>query len=241
MKDMNLSKKTQKLIFFIAVAVIIALSVLIFRFVGIPMMNYVKEPGQFRAWVDSHGFVGRLAFAGMMMLQVVVAIIPGEPLEIFAGYAFGALEGTLLCIASQTIGGLFVFLLVRRYGTRIAEIFFSGEKLRSLRFLKYSKKRDVLFFIIFMIPGTPKDLICYFAGLTDIKISAWLLISVLGRIPSVVTSTIGGDAMGTKKYLFSLIVFAATFAVSLIGLWIYNKICKIHERREAEKKENSEK
>ena len=67
--------------------------------------------------------------AGMVVLQVVVAVIPGEPLEIAAGYAFGALEGTLLCMVGTWIGGLMVFLLVRRFGVRAVEIFFPLEKL----------------------------------------------------------------------------------------------------------------
>lgn len=63
------------------------------------MLKFVSEPEKFRAWVDGHGIYGRLAFIGMMVLQVFIAIIPGEPLEIGAGYAFGMWEGTLLCMA----------------------------------------------------------------------------------------------------------------------------------------------
>ena len=100
-------KKRKQAVALIGLGLAIAMAVSIFWFVGRPMLEFVSQPEQFRAWVDSHGVWGRLAFLGMMMFQVFVAIIPGEPLEIGAGYAFGAVEGTLLCVLATS---LFLFL-----------------------------------------------------------------------------------------------------------------------------------
>ena len=72
--------------------------------VGGPLLRFIDDPEKFRAWVNTHGIWGRIAFVGMMVLQIVIAFIPGEPLEIAAGYAFGAVEGTLLSIAGAAIG-----------------------------------------------------------------------------------------------------------------------------------------
>ena len=162
----------------------------------------------------------------MVIFQVVIALIPGEPFEIAAGYAFGAVEGTLLCILASTLGSVAVFLLVRRFGVRLVEVFFSKDKLKSVRFLKSTPKRDMLFLIIFMIPGTPKDLLTYAVGLTDIKFSRFLLIVSVARFPSVITSTIGGSALGMANYKFAIIVFALTAIISLAGIAIYNYICR---------------
>ena len=123
-----------------------------------------------------------------------------------------------------------VFALVRCFGLRLVEVFFSREKLRSLRFLKSSPKRDMLFLIIFMIPGTPKDLLCYFAGLTDIRFPLWLLICSLGRLPSIITSTLGGDALGTENYIFAAAVFAITLLVSAGGIFLYRQLGKKGEK-----------
>ncbi len=79
-------------------AAVILMTALICWNVGKPMVEFVSQPEQFRAWVDSHGLWGRVAFVGMMAFQIIVAFIPGEPLEIGAGYAFGVAEGTFLCI-----------------------------------------------------------------------------------------------------------------------------------------------
>ena len=227
-RKQELTKKQQKTLATVAVCVLILVLVLITLLVGGPMIRFASEPEKFRRWVEEQGILGPLLYAGMVFLQVVVAIIPGEPLEIVGGYAFGAVEGTIVCLLAAWLGGLAVFALVRRFGVRLVEVFFPMEKLRNLRFLKSSPGRVMLFLLIFMTPGTPKDLLCYYAGLTDMKLTVWLLISSLGRIPSVVTSTIGGDALGNESYLFAAIVFAATFLISAAGLMIYNHICKRH-------------
>ena len=216
------------------VCIAVVASALIMWLVGAPLVRFASEPEKFRAWVDGHGFGGRIAYIGMVIFQVVIALIPGEPFEIAAGYAFGAVEGTLLCILASTLGSVAVFLLVRRFGVRLVEVFFSKDKLKSVRFLKSTPKRDMLFLIIFMIPGTPKDLLSYVAGLTDIRFPVWLMICSLGRIPSIITSTVGGNALGTQNYWFAIAVFAATMAVSGVGLLIYNRIWKRHAAREKE-------
>ena len=209
----------------IAAAVIAAAVCLVCR----PLVEFASEPELFREWVDSHGVLGRLAFVGMVMLQVVIAILPGEPFEIAAGYAFGAWEGTILFLAAAAAGSIAVFLLVRCFGAKLAEVFFSGKELSSVRFLKTNPRRTMLFLVVFMLPGTPKDLLSYFAGLTDIRFGVWVVICSLGRMPSVVMSTVGGDALGTERYWFSLIVFLLSLAVSVAGLLIYNRIVTRHK------------
>lgn len=220
----TLSRKEQKAIGIGALVIAIVLMGLAGWRIGVPMLRFASEPERFREWVQANGCTGQLAYIGMVILQVVIAIIPGEPLEIAGGYAFGALEGTLLCLIAATLGSLMVFALVRRYGMRLAEVFFPQSRLHSLRFLQSSPRRDFLFLLIFTIPGTPKDLLCYFAGLTDIRLGAWLLICSLGRLPSIITSTVGGDALGSKSYLFAAITFAVTLAISGTGMLVYNRI-----------------
>ena len=230
----NITRKTQKILCIAAIIVAVAVSALVFVFVGIPVIRFISEPEKFRAWVEARGIGGKLAFVGVVILQVIVALIPGEPFEIAAGYAFGAVEGTVLCIVAAAIGSVCVFLLVRQFGEKLAEVFFPQKKLSDLRFLKSSPRRDFLFLVIFTVPGTPKDLLCYFAGLTDIRFPVWLLICSFGRIPSIITSTIGGDALGTQNYFFAAAVFVVTLAISGLGLFVYNAICKRRREKSSE-------
>lgn len=224
--------KQKKLIGWAAIAIFLLLSAVVGWFVGRPLVRFASQPEQFRQWVDGHGLMGCAAYVGMVFLQVVVAVIPGEPLEISGGYAFGAVRGSLLCLLGAFLGSVAVFALVRRFGRELVDIFFPREKLENLKFLQSSPKRDVLFWLVFMVPGTPKDLLCYFAGLTDLSWGKWLLLCTVGRLPSVLTSTIGGDALGVKDYQFAVLVFAATLAVSAVGLLIYRALCRRHQRRQ---------
>ena len=193
-------------------------------FVGKPMIKFVSDPEKFRLWVDEKGFLGKLAFVGMVLFQVVLALIPGEPLEIGAGYAFGAVEGTLLTAIGTVLGSVTVFFLVKRFGVKLCEVFFRRDKIMSLKILKNKNRRDILSFLIFFLPGTPKDLVTYFLGLTDIKLSQVLFLSGIARLPSIITSTLGGDALGVKKYTTALLVFGITLAVSGVGVAIYKRI-----------------
>ena len=230
MKRMELTEKHKKILAWASLAVFVLLSAFILIFIGRPMIRFAASPDRFRAWVGEKGLWSRFAYMGMVFLQVLVALIPGEPLEIAGGYAFGPVEGTLLCLFAAALGSVAVFFFVRLLGIKLVEVFFSKEKIRSLRFLRSSPQRDLLFLLVFTVPGTPKDLLCYMAGLTDIKFPVWLLICSLGRIPSILTSTLGGDALGTKNYWFAAIVFIVTLLISGGGLLLYRKICKKHSK-----------
>ena len=175
--------------------------------------------------MDRSGFWGQLLFVGMVFLQVIVALIPGEPLELAAGYAFGTVEGTLLSMGGILLGSAVIFLLVRRFGPKFAEVFFPEREIKKLSFLKDPRKARVLTFILMTIPGTPKDLLSYFVGLTPLTLMQWLKIVVIARIPSLLTSTISGGAAGEENYLLAGITLSVTLLLSCLGIWYYRKIC----------------
>lgn len=211
----------------------VVFTAVVFWFVGKPMIQFVSQPDEFRNWVDTHGIWGRLAFLGMMVFQVIIAIVPGEPLEIGAGYAFGVVEGTILCLLGTLIGGVIIFLFVKKFGMRFVTLFVDQEKILSLKFLQNTRRLHLVAFILFFIPGTPKDVLTCIVGLTPMKLPAWIFITTVARIPSVITSTIGGNALGTQEYLFAVIVFVVTAIISGLGVLVYQKITKHHAEKEA--------
>lgn len=222
----TLTEKQKKMLSAAAIIIFILLFAALAWFVGRPMIRFARQPEQFRSWVDGHGALGCAAYAAMVFLQVVVAIIPGEPLEIAGGYAFGAWWGTALCLIGAVLGSVAVFALVRRWGRPLAEVFFPKEKLDKLQFLHSSPKRTALLWLIFTAPGTPKDLLCYFAGLTDMKWRTWLLIATVGRLPSIVTSTVGGGALGDRNYTAAAIAFGVALAAAGVGYLVYRAVCR---------------
>jgi len=224
--------RRRKIVSIISILLIIAVFIVITVTVGNQLFVMVKDPIKFRNWVSSQGFWGRFTLIGLMCMQVVIAIMPGEIIEIGAGYAFGAVEGMILCLIGAAIGSAIIFMFTKRFGIKLVEAFISREKINSLKFIKDSKKLNVLVFTLFFIPGTPKDIITYFIGLTPMTLRTFLILSSIARIPSIISSTIGGNALGLQNYKFAIIVFLVTSAISIIGIIIYNKISKHAEKDE---------
>lgn len=228
----DIQKKKRRSLIYLALALIVMAAAGVA--LGGPALKLAADPQHFRQWVQEQGFLGQLAFVGMVILQIVVAAIPGEPLEIAAGYAFGVTQGTILCLTGSAIGGGLVFLLVRRFGMPLVELFFSKEKIQKIENLPLFKEPEKLYgtmVLLFLIPGTPKDLITYIAGLTRMRLIPWLLITGLVRFPSVITSTLGGNALDQGSWGFAAIVFGGTAAVSLLGLWLYRRISKANAQK----------
>ena len=213
----------------ISLAVVIILAVLATVFIGKWLSSFSQE--DFRAYIQSYGPMGWLVLLGLQFLQVFIALIPGELLESAAGYAFGPFIGTALCYAGVALASALVFVLVRRFGVRLVEVFISREKIAQLRFINTEQKRNRLIFLLFFSPGTPKDLFTYFVGLTDIPLGTFLTISLIARFPSVVSSTCGGHLLGEGKYWGALILYGITGAVSLAGLLLYRAILRRKEKR----------
>lgn len=208
----------------ISMAVVVILALLITLFIWNWLASFSQD--DFRAYIQSFGPMGWLVLLGLQFLQVFIALIPGELLETAAGYAFGPIIGTIICYLGVALASALVFTLTRRFGVRLVEIFISREKINELRFINTEKKRDRLIFLLFFIPGTPKDLLTYFVGLTDMKLSAFLTISLVARIPSVLSSTFGGHLLGEGQWWGAVLLYGITGIVSLTGLMIYNKILR---------------
>lgn len=221
-----MTDKHRKILYLASVLFFILFCVVIGWYIGIPMVRFAEEPEQFRSWVDRSSIWGRLLFVEMVFLQVIVALIPGEPLELAAGYAFGAVEGTLLSMLGIVLGSWVIFIAVRRFGQKLVEVFFTEKDLKQLSFLKNPKKAKALAFILMTIPGTPKDMLSYVAGLTPLSLKDWLTIVVIARIPSLLTSTVSGGAAGEENYLLAGIMLALTLIFSGVGILYYRKICK---------------
>lgn len=190
-----------------------------------PVVSVVENPVAFRAWVDAHRMIGRLAMIGLMTVQVIFAFLPGEPMEIAAGYVFGVWEGLLLCLTGATIGCLVTANLTRRHGRGIMTAFFSQEQIDKLPFFRNPEKQMLTVFLLYLIPGSPKDLFNYALGLTRLNIPRTLALTAVARIPSVITSTISGHALGSQDVPAALITLAATGILSLLGLILYRRMC----------------
>lgn len=223
MKD-NQTECGKKLLSAVSLTVILLLAGLVTWIVWRWLASFSQE--DFRDYIRSFGVWGCLVMFGLQVLQVFLALIPGELVETAAGYAFGPLWGTALCYGGVAAASALVFALTRRFGIRLVEVFVSREQIRQLRFLKTERRRDIFLFLLFFIPGTPKDLLTYFAGLTDIRFGRFLGITLIARIPSVVSSTFGGHLLGEGKLWGALLLYGITGAASIAGLSAYRALVR---------------
>ncbi len=181
----------------------------------------VTDKETFKLWVDTHAVSGRVLYTVMVAVQIMVAVIPGGPIEVAGGYAFGAVQGIILFTVGATVGSVAVFLLVRRFGQHLVEVYFQKHQIDKLKFLQDERKRDPLFFILFLLPGAPKDLLCYVAGLTRMRFPVFLIICSIGRLPAVVGSAVSGHALSKDNMMIAIVAFLITAALSAAGFWVY--------------------
>lgn len=227
--------RRRRILGLISLIVVAILFVGLTIFIGKYFMELADTPERLQEYIQSYGWKGRFVLLGLQILQIIIALIPGELIEVGAGYAFGAVEGTLICMIGVAIASSFIFLLTKKLGVRLVEIFISREKIDELRFINSEQKLKRMVFLLFFIPGTPKDLLTYFVGLTRMKLHEFLIISMIARIPSLVSSTIGGHVIGQQNYGAAILIFAITGIVSLAGMKIYSEIVKRRRVRQSQK------
>ncbi len=230
--------KVLKIIFaIVAAAALIALTVYFF-----PLISKLKDAEfreQVRDFIAERGAVGVLIMLGVQLLQVVLSVIPGEPVEVLFGFIYGPWLGALLCLLSMALGSFLVFTVTRALGRKFMDKAEQSGKYDKFKFLKDPARRDMLIFILFFIPGTPKDTLTYFAPFTKIELGKFLLLSTVARIPSVISSTFAGESIFSGDYLSTVLIFAVTGAIGIAGIFLYNFILKKNsEKNEARDTDN---
>ena len=210
----------------LAVAIIAGLSVFATKsFLAVGEGETVADAGRhFKDMINGYGAWGVLIAFGIQVLQVVVSPIPGEVIETGMGLAFGWFGGAVICLLGAALSSFLIMLLVRRFGTKFVELFVSLDKINNLKFINSEKKLNRWVLILYMLPGTPKDPLIFFFGLTRIKISTFVVISTLARIPSIVTSTIGGQWIEQKEWVKAIILYVAMGLISLACIFLYKVI-----------------
>jgi uncharacterized membrane protein YdjX (TVP38/TMEM64 family) len=183
------------------------------------LLAWLADARAVRAFVSDHAFVSRLAMLGINIVQVLLAFLPGEPVELASGYAFGFWEGTALCLVASGLATSMIYWATRRWGWKLVGLFFDRSLFDRFSWLKSAKRLELIMLIVFLIPGTPKDFLTYFAGLTNMRFLPVVLIATLGRIPSIVTSTITASAVGSGNWpLVACTLVASAFLLAVGGL-----------------------
>ena len=166
-----------------------------------------------------------------MVVQIFLPILPGEPVEILAGMSYGAIGGLIIVFLGAFVSSFIIFFAVRKFGRNFIYAFVSKEKIEKIEQSKiFSNQRrlDLILFVLFLIPGTPKDLLVYIGGLLPIKPMKFLLISTFARFPSIVSSTIAGSNLIAGNWAVVIATYLITFLIAALIIYMFNKNEKVY-------------
>lgn len=219
-----MNKKTKILRILLSIGIVIVLAILLWRIVPL-MKDLATTEGQiaFKEKIDSMGFGGLLVLFGLQIVQILLVILPGEPFEVLAGMYYGAWGGALFITISVFITTTIIFFTVRKLGKKYLYNFFKKEKVDKImksKLLKNPRNLNIILFILFFLPATPKDLLVYIGGLLPIKPLRFILISTLARFPSVITSTMVGANILNGNWETSLIIYAVTLVIAALSIYL---------------------
>lgn len=188
----------------------------------------VTEEGRgeiYRA-VESYGIFAPLVFAGLMALQIIIAFIPGGPLELIAGMLFGGIRGTLFTMLGAVSGTAVVYLLVKFFGRPLVHFFISEERIQKFSVLNDERRLEFWVFILFLIPGIPKDLLTYIVPLTKMRALHFIILSSIARFPAIAASVFMGDSISDGRYWLSIVIACACAIAAFIGFRVKTRILK---------------
>ncbi len=219
-------KKARTTLIIINIAVIIFVVLLLFLlgfyfWEDIKSLNTLEGQIEFGNRIRQSGILGFFIIIIVNIFQVVVAFIPGEFVEIICGMLYGPLLGMAVCLIGFALGTVCIFGLVKLLGKPFIDINVKN-KSSKLKFLEHETRALIILFFIFLIPGTPKDFITYAIPLSKIKMSHFIIVTSIARIPSIITSTIVGAALTTGDNDVAIIVTITTLVIALVGI-IFNK------------------
>ncbi len=234
-----MSTKNKVKIFKILLTVVVItlfIAITMYLFPVMKNLSTVKGQVDFKEKVATSGMLGMLSLFGLQVAQIFLIIIPGEPIEILAGMCYGGLWGTVFIMVSAAIISTTIYLLVRKFGRKFVYNFCDEKKVAKIensKLFQNPKKIELIMLILFLIPGTPKDLLVYVAGLLPIKPIKFILISTFARFPSVITSTLAGEQLAIGDWKMSIILYVAILILVAIIVLIINKFDKDKITRDA--------
>ena len=197
---------------------------------GPALWSFFSDIDAVRAWIADRGALAPVAMAAVVVAQIVVAVLPGEPIELAAGYLFGFWGGTALCLVGSLAGTLAVTGLVRALGMRAVRLFFTREQIEGVPWLRDSSRLEAVMFAVFLIPGTPKDVLTYAAALTDCPWWKIAAIATVGRVPSIVSSTLAAGFAAGGDWALAAVTVAITVVLAIAGAAVYASLQKNGKR-----------
>ena len=208
--------------------VFLSLIILLFAFTIYEYYSvYYKEfrsPKEIKNLIVSYKQFSVGVYILLQIVQVVIFFIPGEVVQISGGYIFGSLWGTILSLIGITIGSSFVFFLSKLTSKLFLQKEIERKKLSFLKKALKGKNGTLIIFIVFLIPGLPKDIIGYVCGLYKIDFKEYIIYSTIGRAPGIVITSYFGANLFAENYLRLVIIATVASILFVLGVLYGKKI-----------------
>lgn len=205
----------------VLVVLVIVIGLLVALAWAIGRVGILTDPMALRRWLLGFGIFAPLVFILLQAAQVVVAPIPGQVLGVVSGYLFGTLWGTVYSLIGATLGTWIALGLARHFGRPFVERVIAPELID--RFDRIADERGLLaMFLVFIVPGIPDDVICFVAGVTELRIRHLLVASVIGRLPGYLLSNTAGDSLAATRYVEAAVILGVLGLAAVIG-YVYRE------------------
>lgn len=234
-EDNNYSKQKKTL-------AIIKFAVLLLIIVGIPAFLYLNYGAELFSkdsadriidYLTAHRRESALLIILIQMLQVIICILPGQPIQFASSYMFGIAIGFILSIIGAVIGSAIAFYLAKLLGKDMLYILFDRDKIEDYRNKLNSAKGLLIVMLIYLIPGVPKDLTAYAAGISDIKFKPFIIVSSIARSPAMLGSLLLGHFYGEGDYRAITILIIAVAIILIICILMRKKIMNYLDKLES--------
>ena len=202
-----------------------------------PYIHEVFEPGGLSRVIDdvrNAGPLGFLILLAMQFMQIVVAFIPGEVVQMAAGMMYGPWLGAAVILLGCIISSAFVFAVVHRLGAPFVQDMVPTKYLDKFRAFEESGKLSIVVFILFLIPAMPKDTFTYLVPLTNMRMRDFLVLSNVGRIPGIVISTYAANGLVDGNITQSIIIFAVVAVIAIVAIIFRDKIMNLFHHDKGE-------
>ena len=228
---------------------ILKLILLVAIVAGIPAFLYLRYGSEVFSkdtansvidYLRHNSHMGFLLIIGLQIIQVVVCVLPGQPIQFAASYMFGVGRGYLLSVIGAVTGTAISFYLAKALGSEAMHLFFGEERINEYQRRLNSGRGLLLTFLIYLIPGVPKDLVSYAAGISEMRFRPFLLAATIGRSPAMLGSLLVGHFYGKQNYT-AIIILTVIIALLLLVCFIKrDKLIAFLDRIEMKDAESEE-
>jgi uncharacterized membrane protein YdjX (TVP38/TMEM64 family) len=200
------------------------------------VIKLINQPEEFRNFLASYGSLSILVYIFFQIIQVVITVIPGGVIQLTGGYVYGTLLGTVYSMIGILLGSIIVFYISRFLGRDLLNVMIPRSKIDKFTSIINNPGSEITMFLIFLIPGLPKDILVYIAGLTPIKPLKFFSIFMIASFPGMIASSYVGSHLQQGNYLPAIIVSIIIFVLFLIFFLkkeaIIQKIKHLHPRKD---------